>query len=71
MPALCPVVGRTHAEAQAKYEGLQALIDPLAGLGSLYSAFGDLSGDPLDDSGARRRAGENETGGLSAQSSSG
>ena len=48
MPALCPVVGRTRAEAQAKYDELQALWDPLAGLGSLYSAFGDLSGYPLD-----------------------
>jgi FMN-dependent oxidoreductase (nitrilotriacetate monooxygenase family) len=48
MPALCPVVGRTRAEAQAKYDDLQALIDPLAGLGSLYSTFGDLSGYPLD-----------------------
>ena len=27
---------------------MQALIDPLAGLGSLYSTFGDLSGYPLD-----------------------
>ena len=26
----------------------RSLIDPLAGLGSLYSAFGDLSGYPLD-----------------------
>ena len=48
MPAFCPVVGRTRAEAQAKYDQLQALIDPLAGLGSLYSSFGDLSGYPLD-----------------------
>jgi FMN-dependent oxidoreductase (nitrilotriacetate monooxygenase family) len=48
MPALCPVVGRTREEAQAKYDQLQALIDPLAGLGSLYSSFGDLSGYPLD-----------------------
>src|SRR5262249_44243220 len=48
MPALCPVVGRTRAEAQAKYDELQALIDPPAGLGSLYSTFGDLSGYPLD-----------------------
>jgi FMN-dependent oxidoreductase (nitrilotriacetate monooxygenase family) len=48
MPALCPVLGRTRAEAQAKYDQLQALIDPLAGLGSLYSAFGDLSAHPLD-----------------------
>ena len=49
MPAFCPVVGRTRAEAQAKYDQLQALIDPLAGLGSLYSSFGDLSGYALDD----------------------
>jgi alkanesulfonate monooxygenase SsuD/methylene tetrahydromethanopterin reductase-like flavin-dependent oxidoreductase (luciferase family) len=48
LPALCPVVGRTREEAQAKYDQLQALIDPLAGLGSLYSTFGDLSGYPLD-----------------------
>src|SRR4051794_2654297 len=48
MPAFCPVVGRTREEAQAKYDQLQALIDPLAGLGSLYSAFGDLSGYDLD-----------------------
>ena len=48
MPALCPVVGSTRVEAQAKYDQLQALIDPLAGLGSLYSSFGDLSGYPLD-----------------------
>jgi alkanesulfonate monooxygenase SsuD/methylene tetrahydromethanopterin reductase-like flavin-dependent oxidoreductase (luciferase family) len=48
MPAFCPVVGRTRAEAQAKYDELQALFDPLAGLGALYGAFGDLSGYPLD-----------------------
>jgi FMN-dependent oxidoreductase (nitrilotriacetate monooxygenase family) len=48
MPAFCPVVGRTRAEAQAKYDELQALIDPLAGLGSLFASFGDLSGYPLD-----------------------
>jgi FMN-dependent oxidoreductase (nitrilotriacetate monooxygenase family) len=48
LPALCPVVGRTRSEAQAKYDELQALIDPLAGLGALYSTFGDLSGYPLD-----------------------
>jgi N-acetyl-S-(2-succino)cysteine monooxygenase len=49
MPAFCPVVGRTREEAQAKYDQLQALIAPLAGLGSLYSSFGDLSGYPLDE----------------------
>ncbi len=48
MPAFCPVVGRTRAEAQAKYDQLQALFDPLVGLASLYNAFGDLSGYPLD-----------------------
>ncbi len=49
MPALCPVVGRTREEAQAKYDQLQTLFDPLAGLGSLYSTFGDLSGHALDE----------------------
>ncbi len=49
MPAFCPVGGRTRTEAQAKYDELQALFDPLAGLGSLYSAFGDLSGYSLDE----------------------
>jgi len=48
MPAFCPVVGRTRAEAQAKYDALQELIDPLVGLGALYTSFGDLSGYPLD-----------------------
>jgi FMN-dependent oxidoreductase (nitrilotriacetate monooxygenase family) len=48
MPAFCPVVGRTRAEAQAKYDELQALFDPLAGLGAIYPTFGDLSGYPLD-----------------------
>ncbi len=49
MPAFCPVVAGTRAEAQAKYDALQALFDPLAGLGSLYSTFGDLSGYALDE----------------------
>ena len=48
MPAFCPVLGRTRAEAQAKFDQLQELVDPLAGLGSLYGTFGDLSGYPLD-----------------------
>lgn len=49
MPALCPIVGRTREDAQAKYDQLQELFDPLAGLGSLYSTFGDLSGHALDE----------------------
>jgi len=48
MPACCPVVGDTRAAAQAKFDQLQELVDPLAGLGSLYTTFGDLSGYPLD-----------------------
>jgi len=44
MPAFCPVPGRTRMEALAKDDELQALIDLLAGLGSLYGSFGDLSG---------------------------
>jgi hypothetical protein len=42
------VLGRTRAGAQAKFDQLQELVDPLAGLGSLYSTFGDLSGYQLD-----------------------
>jgi len=48
MPALRPIVGRTQAEAQAKFDQLQELLDPLVGLARLHSAFGDLSGYPLD-----------------------
>jgi N-acetyl-S-(2-succino)cysteine monooxygenase len=48
MPAFCPVVAPTRDEARAKYEQLQALIDPLVGLNRLYSSFGDLSEYPLD-----------------------
>jgi hypothetical protein len=67
MPALCPVVGSTRAEAQAKYDQLQALIDPLAGLGSLYSSFGDLSGYPLDDPVPDNALGSQEHRSMSAQ----
>jgi N-acetyl-S-(2-succino)cysteine monooxygenase len=49
MPAFCPVVAPTRAEAQAKYDQLQGLYDPLAGLGALYGTFGDLSAWPLDE----------------------
>jgi FMN-dependent oxidoreductase (nitrilotriacetate monooxygenase family) len=67
MPALCPVVGRTRAQAQAKYDELQALFDPLAGLGSLYSAFGDLSGYDLDEPVPDSALGAQELRSLSAQ----
>jgi FMN-dependent oxidoreductase (nitrilotriacetate monooxygenase family) len=48
MPALRPVVGRTVEEARTKFDQLQKLLDPLVGLARLNSAFGDLSGYPLD-----------------------
>jgi len=48
MPALVPVVGRTAAEARAKLDQLQALIDPLVGLARIYGLMGDLSGHDLD-----------------------
>ena len=48
LPALRPVVGRTQQEARAKFDQLQDLLDPLVGLNRLNSAFGDLSGYPLD-----------------------
>jgi alkanesulfonate monooxygenase len=48
LPALRPVLGRTPAEARAKYDQLQELLDPLVGLARLNQSFGDLSGYPLD-----------------------
>ena len=67
MPALCPIVGRTRAEAQAKYDEMQALFDPLAGLGALYGAFGDLSAYPLDEPVPEGALGPQELRSLSAQ----
>ena len=50
MPGISPVVAETEREAQAKYDALQALIDPSVGLGLLSSMTGgmDLSKFPLD-----------------------
>lgn len=48
MPALRPIVGRTRAEAQAKFDELQALVDPLVALARVYNELGDLSGYPID-----------------------
>jgi FMN-dependent oxidoreductase (nitrilotriacetate monooxygenase family) len=67
MPAFCPVVARTRAEAQAKFDELQAMIDPLVGLGRLYSSFGDLSGYPLDGPVPDEALGEQELRSLSVQ----
>lgn len=50
MPGVFPVVGRTEAEANEKFEALQALIEPAVGLELLRQHTGglDLSGYPLD-----------------------
>lgn len=50
MPGVFPVVGRSHTEAQEKYEELQSLIHPSVGLSMLQHHLGgiDLSGYPLD-----------------------
>ena len=50
MPGLFPVVGRSEGDACAKFEELQALIDPVVGLALLERMIGgfDLSGHDLD-----------------------
>ncbi|AOZ03589.1 nitrilotriacetate monooxygenase [Cupriavidus sp. USMAHM13] len=50
LPGVFPVVGRSEAEAQEKFEALQALIHPSVGLALLSQSLGgvDLSGYPLD-----------------------
>jgi FMN-dependent oxidoreductase (nitrilotriacetate monooxygenase family) len=68
LPAFCPVVAPTRDEAQAKYDQLQSLIDPLVGLGRLYSTFGDLSAYPLDGPLPERADGDLELRSLSLQS---
>jgi N-acetyl-S-(2-succino)cysteine monooxygenase len=49
MPGLVPVVGATTAQAEAKYERLQSLIDPILGLSVLsHIMSADLSSCPID-----------------------
>jgi FMN-dependent oxidoreductase (nitrilotriacetate monooxygenase family) len=48
LPGFTPYVGRTEAEARAKYDQMRALIHPKAGLAILYTYCGDLSGYDLD-----------------------
>jgi alkanesulfonate monooxygenase SsuD/methylene tetrahydromethanopterin reductase-like flavin-dependent oxidoreductase (luciferase family) len=49
MPGIFPVVGRTQAEAEEKFEELQSLIQPEVGLDLLSTMIGvDLSGYPVD-----------------------
>ena len=49
MPGVLPVIGRTEAEARAKFEQLQSLIHPEHGIAILSDIVNiDLSGYPLD-----------------------
>lgn len=50
LPGIFPVVGRTHAEAEEKFEELQSLIQPEVGLALVSALAGgfDLSGYPID-----------------------
>ena len=49
LPGVMPIVGRTRQEAQDKYEQLQALIHPDAGLKALSRTLGvDMSGVDVD-----------------------
>ncbi len=48
MPAMRPFVAPTRAEAQAKFDQLQELLDPLVLLARVYNELGDLSGYPID-----------------------
>jgi alkanesulfonate monooxygenase len=49
LPGVMPVVGKTRAEAEAKYEELQDLIQPEIGVRQLSSYYGfDLSEFPID-----------------------
>ncbi|WP_349630229.1 LLM class flavin-dependent oxidoreductase [Acidovorax sp. CCYZU-2555] len=50
MPGIFPIVGRTQEEAEAKFEQLQSLIDPVVGVSLLAGLSGglDLSAYPVD-----------------------
>jgi N-acetyl-S-(2-succino)cysteine monooxygenase len=67
LPALRPVVGKTAADAQAKFDQLQELLDPLVGLARLNQTFGDLSGYPLDGPVPIDKLGPGELRSISAQ----
>ncbi|WP_428487424.1 LLM class flavin-dependent oxidoreductase [Rhodopila sp.] len=48
LPGFTPYVGRTEAEARAKYDEMRRLIHPKVGLAVLYNYLGDLSDYPID-----------------------
>jgi len=60
LPGLRPTLGHTTEEADAKFQELQALLHPLVALSALSSAFGDLSGYPLDSPVPLERCGPQE-----------
>jgi alkanesulfonate monooxygenase SsuD/methylene tetrahydromethanopterin reductase-like flavin-dependent oxidoreductase (luciferase family) len=66
-PVIVQAVGRTAAEAQAKFDQLQELLDPLVGLARLNQTFGDLSGYPLDGPVPLDKLGPGELRSISAQ----
>lgn len=50
LPGISPFIGQSEQEAREKFEGLQALIDPVLGVGLLTTFLGnvDLSGYDVD-----------------------
>ncbi len=48
LPGFTPYVGRTEAEARAKYDEMRRLIHPKVGLAVLFNSLGDLSAYPID-----------------------
>jgi FMN-dependent oxidoreductase (nitrilotriacetate monooxygenase family) len=48
LPGFTPYVGRTEAEARAKYDEMRRLIHPKVGLAILFNSLGDLSAYPID-----------------------
>ncbi len=48
MPGVLPIIGKTQAEAEEKYQQLQELVHPKLGLAALATKFGDMSEYPLD-----------------------
>ena len=65
MPGLAVVTGRTHAEAQERFEQLQGLLHPAVALSMLSSKMGDakLGGYPLDHPLPRSARPEDDPGG--------
>jgi alkanesulfonate monooxygenase SsuD/methylene tetrahydromethanopterin reductase-like flavin-dependent oxidoreductase (luciferase family) len=50
MPGIMAFIGATQAEAQAKFDRIQAVLNPEVGIGQLIlNHFPDLTGYPLDE----------------------